>query len=260
LSWQFITAQDIGGRAEQQDRYAVLDGQGGKSHLAIVADGVGGHGNGSLAAQTVIDVAKREFASVSADDPEEFLEQLCQNAHRKVCELDENAAGLCCSTCVFLLLRDSEAYWAHVGDSRLYLVRKNQIVLRTKDHSLVQLQADKGLAEEQKTASANQLYMCLGGEGDIVPSFGASRVEPDDLFLMCSDGLWGQLAVEGLVVELAKQQVTDRIAEEWVQKAKQHGGASGDNITLVMARLNRDAKPGIRALFGRLRQFLAAKP
>src|SRR5262245_53535082 len=110
MSWQFLSATDIGGRAEQQDRCTVLHRDG--VHLAIVADGVGGHGSGSQAAQTVLDVAEQAFREAAIDDPQEFLESLCRQAHAGVLALAPHADGRSCSTCVFLLLKDGEAHWA----------------------------------------------------------------------------------------------------------------------------------------------------
>lgn len=237
MPWQFIKADDIGGRSEQQDRCAVLQSDTQDAALAVVADGVGGHGHGSLAAQRVIDLAAQRFTTAALEDPEQFLEQLCLDAHRAILALEHDGTGASCSTCVFLLLREADAYWAHCGDSRLYLIRDGVPILQTSDHSMVQLQLDAGAKREEITVSANQLYMCLGAGGGIEPVIDACKPRPGDTFLLCSDGFWGPLQIEEVARSLACNRFESPLAEGWVQQAKRTAGSNGDNISLVLARL-----------------------
>ena len=257
MTWRSFAVQDIGGRHEQQDRCTVLHSGSADTHLAIVADGVGGHGDGSLAAQTVIDEATRQFSTANLADPEQFLEQLCMDAHQAILDLNTSATGMSGSTCVFLLVKGSEAYWAHVGDSRLYLVRGDNAVLRTTDHSVVQLRADTGVTDDGSEVGANQLYMCLGGGNPVVPETDASVAAAYDVFLLCSDGFWGQLDVDEVAAELARSNFERALAEQWVQQAKQAGASSGDNISLVLLRLDEEPRWGMGPLLRSLRRLFA---
>ena len=257
MPWQLISAQDVGGRSEQQDRLAVLHHDTEDIHLAVVADGVGGHGGGSLAAQTVIDVAKRQFATAELIDPEQFLEQLCLDAHLAIRGLDASSTEVSGSTCVFLLLRGREAYWAHVGDSRLYLLRARSVLLQTTDHSVVQLQADSGLTQDGPAVGSNQLYMCLGGNNKVVPDTDACTVLAEDLFMLCSDGLWGQVEIDEVIASITVSGIDLAMAERWVQEAKQAGGSKGDNISLVLAQFTEQPTGGLAALLGRFRRLFS---
>lgn len=256
MGWQFLTADDVGGRSEQQDRCAVLHAADGQTHLAVLADGVGGHGYGSLAAQQVIDVAARHLATRAVDDPTDFLEALCSDAHRVVLQLDRDASGASCSTCVFLLLRGTSVCFAHVGDSRLYLVRDGRALQQTEDHSLRQLQINSGVAPEDATVPANQLYMTLGCSGTMEPLLGGCRPADGDTFLLCSDGFWGNLDLNEVARSLACSRFDEALGRGWVQQAKRAGGEKGDNISLVLARYEAEPDGILERLWHRLRRLL----
>lgn len=235
MDWQFAAADDIGGRSEQQDRHLLLHDHDSQTHLLIVADGVGGHGNGSEAAQAVIDTAADIFANANRDDPENFLIRLCHGAHEAIIDLPGNADRRSGSTCVALLLSADAAYWAHVGDSRLYLLRDGRLRQQTVDHSLAQMQRDAGTPEDQ-LSSSNQLYMCLGTGERIEPASGACRTRPGDMFVLCSDGLWGQVGDADLEAALKGGPSLESCVGNLVGRARERGADSGDNISLVVAR------------------------
>lgn len=247
MHWLIHAGTSIGGRKEQQDRLSLLTSPEQDQHLLILADGAGGHSNGARAAQIVVD-----FAHDSADDlwqstdPEQSLEHFCQHAHIRVLALSENQ-DIACTTLVILLLRGNEAYWAHLGDSRLYLIRDNRIIVKTRDHSLRQLavdQAESGANAEkyrEQSIPANQLYMCLGIPGDINPEIGASSLQPGDRFLMCSDGLWGHLDLDGMIESLPAL-FSQSFCDSLIEKARIQNGADGDNISLILAQA--EAKTG----------------
>ena len=144
MPWQFSMASDIGGRSEQQDCLEMLSSDSGDTHLVVVADGMGGHRDGALAARTVIETARRHFNSGRTSDPQTFLQGLCLESHQAISDLGGNEQRSPGSTCVLLYLDGPEAYWAHVGDSRLYHFRNGKLLNLTQDHSVAQLMVSQG--------------------------------------------------------------------------------------------------------------------
>lgn len=261
MPWTFDKATDPGGRREQQDRAGVFSAVAGDRHLLVVADGMGGHRQGTQAAETVINVAETEFRTSSAADPAGFLSHLCSRAHQAINSLDRRGAGSPGSTCVFLYLQGNEAHWAHIGDSRLYLMRNGHAQFATVDHSLA------ALLEGEETpagggsgdgAGRSQLYMRLGGGREPEPGLGSTMVLPGDLFLLCSDGFWSTVSCREANSLLEGRGLRKGSAGALVTLASQRGGQHGDNVGLAMAQwkpgrqlLNWSTLPLIRLMFGR---------
>jgi serine/threonine protein phosphatase PrpC len=246
MTWKFGAATDIGGRSEQQDRLALLHSRNGRQHLAVVADGMGGLQFGAQAAQILVDVASEHFAHRKNGCPYDFLDGICRAAHQAINDLPVDEGPAPGTTALLLYIEKRTAFWAHVGDSRLYHFRRGGLLKRTKDHSLLQLMLDKGLAETN-TAPAemrNQLYMRLGGEAAPEPDFNESEVEDGDMFLLCSDGFWQAVQPEEMIAAL-EQYPTDRDGPQFlVDLARQRSGDGCDNISLAVLQWEIDAKPG----------------
>jgi serine/threonine protein phosphatase PrpC len=241
MTWQFGTASDIGGRAEQQDRVDVIASPDGERYLLVVADGMGGYEGGALAAQAVVDSAKCFFETESVEDPLAALRELCAEAHQAIVEVDAEGAQAPGSTCVLLHLSADEAHWAHVGDSRLYHFRNGKLLTRTLDHSMVQLLVSRGEMAEADMADSplqNQLYMRLGGKQLPSPELGAAEVQQGDLFMLCSDGFWEWVDPEEVRAAAANNNL-EAAGERLVRLARERGGEGGDNITVAMAQLGK---------------------
>jgi serine/threonine protein phosphatase PrpC len=254
MPWQFSLASDIGGRSEQQDCLEMLSLNSGDTHLVVVADGMGGHRDGALAARTVIETARRRFNVRSISDPRAFLRELCLESHQGISALGRNEPRSPGSTCVLLYLNGPEAYWAHVGDSRLYHFRNGRLLNRTQDHSVAQLMVAQGRFKETDAATSalqNQLYMRLGGNELPDPDFGASEVEADDIFMLCSDGFWSHVEPQQVVTNLKGHPIDNENARHLVDLARKRGGSAGDNISLVLARWNPVRVPAIKGLLAR---------
>jgi serine/threonine protein phosphatase PrpC len=255
MPWQFSMASDIGGRSEQQDCMELLGLDNGETHLVVVADGMGGHRDGALAARTVVETARRHFNGGAIPDPRAFLHGLCLESHRAISDLGGDERLPPGSTCVVLYLDGPEAYWAHVGDSRLYHFRKDKLLGHTQDHSVAQLMAARGRAQGSGAGTStlqNQLYMCLGGKDTPDPDFGASEVEPDDVFMLCSDGFWSSVEPEEVLKSLETLPIENDGAGSLVAMAKERGGGTGDNISLALLRWNPDSsgcQQGLKARF-----------
>lgn len=237
--WERGVASEQGGRHEQQDRWGIFCSPDQKGLLAVVADGMGGHLDGALGAQIVIDVA-RDFVQNSLDllraDPLASLEQLNRQMHDSINRQSEAAR----STVVMLWLERNYAHWLNIGDSRLYHFRHGRRLMRTRDHSAVQLLMDLGEIEESQMAShpaQNRLYRCLGGPDDPKPDKGHFSIQSGDVLALCSDGVWEHVS-EAELWETTLASGPVAAAGTLATQAVQRGGATADNATLVLLRSN----------------------
>lgn len=263
--WERGVASEQGSRHEQQDRWGIFCAPDQQGLLAVVADGMGGHLDGALGAQIVVDSA-RHFAQNSLkllrSDPLAALESLNRQIHDSINRQSETAR----STVVMVWLERDRAHWLNIGDSRLYHFRGGRRLMRTRDHSAVQLLMDLGEIEESQMAShpaQNRLYRCLGGPDDPKPDKGHFSIQSGDVLALCSDGVWEYVSESELwEATLASGPVT--AADALATQAVQRGGASADNATLILLRGNmgtstptqwlQDVSAKFAGLFNRARQ------
>ena len=190
----------IGGREENQDRVEVVTGD--DAALVIVIDGMGGHSDGARAAEVAGETIAGDFVQKAKPifDPQGFLHRAIGHAHTNLVGLgaDLRVEARPRATCVVCLVQDGAAYWGHVGDSRIYLVRNRQIFERSRDHSHVELLLQEGLITEDEIMDhpmRNFVECCLGGDVTLpgMTVTGQKRLYPGDLLLACSDGFWSGL-------------------------------------------------------------------
>ncbi len=231
----------LGNRSSNQDRCLI---ETMPDHvLLVVADGMGGHDRGDLAAQTTIDSLARNFRRqrLPIDDPPEFLRQALQTAHLDVVDAgrSHNPPITPRTTCVACLVQNDTAYWAHVGDSRFYLLRDGALRRRTRDHTPVEELLQSGLLSEEELRNhplRNSVSRCLGGSPrfpDI--SFDQATLCPGDTLLLCSDGLWSAVSETQLVGMTGYgdlEQSLTRLADE----AETASYPNSDNISGVAMR------------------------
>jgi len=225
-------------RAANQD----ICGEFGNSngyHLLVLADGMGGHAGGEtasrLALETIGEVFQTEF-----DDPRAMLESAFQAANQKVHQVgsaDPNLQGMG-TTGVALLVGPHETAWvAHIGDSRAYRLRDGRFEPVTEDHSWVVDAIHHGriTAKEAKThPMRNVLMRSIGVAPQIEVTISALDLETGDRFLLCSDGLWGEVP-EVSIAEILSQETPSTAARQLVDLANDHGGS--DNVTVQIAEL-----------------------
>ena len=190
----------IGHREENQDRVAVAAAD--NAVLLVVIDGMGGHAEGARAAETALSTLLEAFWQTPHPifDPLGFLHLSLGRAHEEVVKLGQGLSveARPRATCALCLVQDSAAYWAHVGDSRVYQLRQAQVLERTRDHSHVEVLLREGLITEAEVHGhpmRNYVECCLGGD-PILPDMTLSRrrpIDPGDLLLVCTDGFWGPL-------------------------------------------------------------------
>lgn len=210
--------------------------------MAVLADGMGGHSGGSMAAEQVMLTAEQNFHAFKPlhESPEHLLASVVNDAHtvikltRFTSEKDPH------STAVVFLLQPGKAHWAHCGDSRMYHFRGRETVSRSVDHSLVADLVRKGRlteAEAEHHPQRNVLLSCLGGEQE--PEIGYGKQAPlmaGDTFLLCSDGLWGYLSdaeMGAAVADMAPREAAQRL----ISRARERAGGYGDNITVAIVRM-----------------------
>jgi PPM family protein phosphatase len=231
-----------GGRANNEDRTTYCYSR--NALLMVVADGMGGHHYGEVAAQmaiqTLVDSFQRE-AKPSLADPFRFLQNGMINAHHAIHDYSaqHRLSDSPRTTCVACLVQDNVAYWAHAGDSRLYLMRNGKVIAQTRDHSRIRLLIDEGLITQAQAAThpdRNKIYSCLGGP--TAPEIEFSRktpLEQGDIVLLCSDGLWGVTSGEMLAVALKSTNILQSVPPLLAQ-AEVKGGPHGDNLSVVAVR------------------------
>ena len=227
---------DVGSRDEQQDRVAILPGDG--ELLVVLADGMGGHEDGALAAQTVIDTARDHFTATNADNPVNLLTLIATSSHERINALGDKRDTSPHSTCVLLYVEAATTAWAHVGDSRLYRFHRGRLEERTIDHSVVEIMRLQGRIseEEMKThPSQNQLYGALGGAQRPEVETCCRDTQDSDGFLLASDGLWGNVLAEEMESVIQSRHLATAVCE-LVQVAKARGGPRCDNISAAAIR------------------------
>ena len=209
------------------------------SGLWVVADGMGGHEAGEVASQMIVSdldsLPDRAYVSDLVDDVEDTL--LLVNQKLRMHSI-ENLNGVTVgSTVVCLILKEAIGVVLWVGDSRLYRLRDGQLEQLTKDHSEVQAQIDRGeLTEEQAEHSSikNMLSRAIGPFEELDVDVNAFPINSDDLFLLCSDGLYNELSANELQKILQSEKLNklpDKLMSECLDKAAK------DNVSFIAVKV-----------------------
>ena len=239
---QVAAGRARGGRDAQQDALVCLHDPASDTLLLVLADGMGGDGAGELAAEGVIDTARRLWEQgLWREQPGAlFLEALCQEAHSELVRRREGlVAGEPHSTVVALLVRGRQAYWAHVGDSRLYRFQGRRCLSRTEDHSVAQFKLRRGeITPEQLAGDPDQhkLLRGLGGSSAPEVEHGGAILHAGQTFALCSDGVWEQLSLQELR-RLSHRRDQAGALREALLLATARGGDQGDNAALIFVRV-----------------------
>jgi PPM family protein phosphatase len=228
-----------GPRKSNQDRVAYCYTR--DALCMAIADGMGGHLHGEVAAQITTQFIAEAFqreAQPRLADPFKFLLDSITSAHHAIVDY-ANVRSLLetpRTTCVACVVQDGLAYWAHVGDSRLYLIRNGRVEAQTKDHSRVQILVDAGRVREEAVAAhpdRNKIFNCLGQMGP--PRVDLSRrtaLRHADTILLATDGVWGPLSSRQLCEELIRGEIM-RAIPILLDMAEARAGKDGDNASVV---------------------------
>lgn len=229
-------------RSENQDfafTTTAQDFRPEKGVLMIVADGMGGHRGGATASRMAATVVKAEYLGGSDTDTAAALRHSLETANRAIFRDSQSNAELrgMGTTCSALVILGEKAHVAHVGDSRIYLIRDGAIKQLTEDHSLVATMVREGLLttrEAEIHPRRNVLQRSMGVapeiEIDVLPPL---PIAPGDVFVLCSDGLHGVVKPDEI------QQLADRPVKEAVEELVSRALARGapDNVTVIVARV-----------------------
>jgi serine/threonine protein phosphatase PrpC len=242
MKYQIAQFSSAGGRLHNEDRVGIAERK--NSVLLVVADGLGGHSGGELAAQTAVETVLRLFNGIrqpTLADPFAFLALTMLKAHGSVvARARAHAPPLeARTTCVLCLVQSGYAYWAHVGDSRLYHFRGTQLVKRTEDHSTIEELRRDGVITEDEMAHhprKSNLLRSLGGSGEPRISLGEeAALQPGDSILLCSDGLWEGMKTREIGRYLAAPKLENGV-EEMLYATEKRMGEGCDNVTIACLR------------------------
>ena len=242
-----------GGREKNEDRMGYCYTR--DSGLFALADGMGGHPEGEVASQLALQTMAAMFqrdAKPTLADPLRFLHDAIVAGHHQLLRYATEKALMDTprTTIVACVMQGDAAYWAHCGDSRLYLVREGKLIARTRDHSYTELQETLShVVPLGEKFNRNVLFTCLGSPGKpVVDTAGPLLLHSGDRLLLCSDGLWGSVSDAEITQELTLRTLADAVPE-LVERALRHAGAKSDNVTVIAAEWeaaeDRDSTTGI---------------
>lgn len=234
----------LGARETNQDRVSVVVSD--QAALLIACDGMGGHAEGERAAVLAQALLTERFNQTTQPlfDPLGFLHLVLGAAHQKVVA---TGVGMPLetrprATCAVCLVQQRSAYWAHVGDSRIYHLRQGRVLTRTRDHSHVEVLVREGVISPDQLQThpmRNFVESCLGGEA-LVPEMSLSRRQPlqaGDILLVCTDGLWANLDDASIAAAFAAPDtILFEALKRLSERAVERGGAGSDNTSSAVLR------------------------
>ncbi|MGA2978305.1 MAG: PP2C family serine/threonine-protein phosphatase [Terriglobales bacterium] len=220
-----------------------------KGRLAVVADGMGGYEGGQEASRLAVETLVAVYRDFGGDDPQQALVEALQAAHEQIRQYsfahpELRGMGTTCTAAAIVRVADGRAqhdalYYVHVGDTRLYLIRDGQITRVTRDHSYVGRLVEAGMISAEQAEhhpQRNILTAALGTNPDLImDSPGQPEpLRPDDVLVICSDGLWGQVH-DAEILALVEDRSAEQAGRELIGLARERGGP--DNITVEILRL-----------------------
>ncbi len=216
-------------------------------YLCIVADGMGGRNAGevasSMAVHEIVDFIKDKYISILIENETdeskilELIKDAIVYSNEKIYKkslLTSECVGMG-TTLSMILAKDNILYYGHVGDSRIYLIRKNEIARLTEDHSLVAELVKQGTIKPEEANShpqKNIITRAVGTEFSIEVDLGRQDITEDDYILLCTDGLSNLVSDKEMLDLVLEASDIDQACENLINRAKENGGF--DNITVVV--------------------------
>jgi len=253
MKYQIALHSLAGGRASNQDRVVIAERD--NAVLMVLADGLGGHEGGAMAAEILTHTAQRAFEAVRQPlitKPSAFLALAIMQAHKAiVAHGDQQQPPISPrTTCVVALVQNGYAYWAHVGDSRLYHFRNGRVLSRTLDHTVTEELHLGGLLSEEEMKrhpDKARLLMAVGGPRPPSITLGEeTALATGDCLLLCTDGLWEALTAEELSGFLKFGSLEEGV-EEMLLSAENRMKKKADNLSAIGLRWE-DAAPTAKPL------------
>ena len=227
-------------RSGNEDAYLMLPNHG----VFIVADGMGGHAAGEVASEMAVQIVGKSLEGL-VGRPENEASDIIRRGivdangaifQRTLVEHDKRGMG---TTVTSMVINGDRYLLGQVGDSRAYVMREEQLLQITKDHSYVQEQVDAGyLTPEQARTHpySNVITRCVGANADVVPDVYGGTLREGDVFLLASDGLTGMLEDEELLTIMTQGRPPGELVDRLIAEANRRGGL--DNITVIIVRVD----------------------
>jgi len=234
----------VGDKNVNEDSVRACRNEGLEMSCFALADGLGAHGHGEVAAGLATGAVNAFVSTVLTEEPN-LLESCFEGAQMLLRrEMERMNLPMIRTTLVVLILRGQTAQWGHIGDSRLYLFRKGSVIARTRDHSVPQMLFEQGMITEREIAhhpQRNRLRRAMGEEWD-EPCFDVDErqfpVEPGDSFLLCSDGFW-EWFDEKKVGRILQKRLSAKDALHRINREVERNGAKAkmDNYSAILIKL-----------------------
>lgn len=229
-----------GPRQYNQDRLAYSYSK--DALLLVLADGMGGHRNGEIAAHLAVKTLTEAFERLAVptlSSPAKFLIDHIQQVHDMIENVTQSEELIESprTTIVAAIIQRGYLYCAHVGDSRLYHFRNGHLLFRTEDHSVVQSLYKKGMISKEEMAThpyKNKIYNCVGGETP--PQIDLSdrhELLEGDTVLLCTDGVWGVLDDQRIKEIMQQNKTIIDVTTELMDSAEFASDEKGDNMSAI---------------------------
>ena len=236
MTYKLLTHQ--GNREYNEDSAVCVESSG--NYCFVVADGLGGHGKGEVASQKLVEVFKREFEAAQPHDTR-FLPKAFETAQDEIMlmQREQGTKFEMKTTAVCLTVIENKCQWGYIGDSRLYLFKKNKVRFHTLDHSVPQMLALSGEIKEHQIANhpdCNRLLRVVGVEWDSPRYELSEEAELTDCqaFLLCTDGFWECIEPKKMGAFLKKSAQAEEWAEMMMAEVQKNGqGTDMDNNTAI---------------------------
>jgi serine/threonine protein phosphatase PrpC len=228
-------------RANNEDSYLYWESENdaefrAKGRLGVIADGMGGYEGGQEASRIAVQTVRDIYANSRASDPRAALFDAFTLAHARIQSHGEEHLELqgMGTTCTALAIIGQEVFFGHVGDSRLYLIRKRSVSKLTRDHSYVSRLVESGIVRSEDAETHPQRHIltaALGSGSEVIPDISPTAIalEDGDALVLCTDGLWGQVTEKELILAV-EGTGAEQTCLALAKLALDRGGP--DNITL----------------------------
>lgn len=240
---EFVHRTDVGKKRNINEDYLEVTEKADQLHLAVLADGMGGHNAGDVASELAVRFLTDRFLKSSLQVDSEaghvsmWLKESYEGANERIsriAESDPNCKGMG-TTLIAAIFQANQVTFAHIGDSRVYLFSKGEIKPMTKDHSYVNVLLDSGEINEEQARNhpkKNMLMKAIGTEASIEPDILSIKLRQGEIILMCSDGLSNMVTQDQMVHILAENVSLEAKVDAFVQLANAEGGE--DNISIIL--------------------------
>jgi len=242
MKYQVAKTTRLGNRVVNEDRIGIAEHD--NAVLLVMADGMGGYRGGQIASKAMVNRMLREFkrSKLPTSDPAHFLKDLIADAHLAVLRAggEQYPPIEPRTTCVVCLIQEGNAWWAHVGDSRLYFFRGGKPFTRTTDHSKIEELRRKGKLSKEEMDNHPQRHLvtrCIGYQKHPpIPTVSEKTpLEKYDMLLLCSDGFWGPLSEETMADTLTQNSLAESV-ERMAYQAEFRSYPEADNISVITFR------------------------